>query len=381
MSTILYTEINIVGAVLLLLLLNNINRSGFKDMPFDQQIFNNIMIINLLIFIFDTGMWLLDGKPGPVCRLGNYMATTIYYLLNPLMCFLWLMYTDFKIFESRLDLLRRARFYAIPVVASSIMSLASPFTKWFFVIDEGNRYMRGPLFWVMAFLSFSYLAASCFIPFNDCCKDGWEKNKSVNLYLTALSIFIMAAAVAQTMFYGVSVIWICTMIACVSTYINIQNREISTDHLTGLFNRRRFDQHLQQRIRARRENRLLFAVMLDLDEFKSINDNHGHNAGDKALVQTAEMLRQICRDNDDFVARLGGDEFVIVGERDEHAEIEQLMEKINTYASDYNQRSQWDFKLQLSMGYAVYGKDDTADTFLAAADREMYRIKKERKLG
>ena len=61
MIDFLYAEINIIGIVLLLLFLNNMNRNSYKTTPIDQRIFNACMIMNILIFLFDTGMWLVDG--------------------------------------------------------------------------------------------------------------------------------------------------------------------------------------------------------------------------------------------------------------------------------------------------------------------------------
>ena len=57
----------------------------------------------------------------------------------------------------------------------------------------------------------------------------------------------------QIIFYGVSIIWVCSMIAFACIYINIQNAEISTDHLTGLYNRRRLDEHFQRKLKLRRK--------------------------------------------------------------------------------------------------------------------------------
>ncbi len=114
MLNFLYAEVNIVGATVLLLLLANWKKSScFSNLPVDQQIFNGVIFLNLLIFLFDTGMWLVDGTSLPVLKAVNYTVTTLYYLFNPLICFLWLLYTDFKIYESSSGLLKRTRFYAI----------------------------------------------------------------------------------------------------------------------------------------------------------------------------------------------------------------------------------------------------------------------------
>ena len=381
MTHFLYAEINIIGILLLLLLLNNVSKSSFKDMPLDQKLFNSIMFVNVLIFVFDTGMWLTDGAPGPMSRTINYISTSLYYLLNPLICLQWLMYTDFKVYESRSGLFKRTALYVIPAAVSAVMSLMSLSTNWFFVIDEGNHYMRGRLFPVMAFAAVFYLVISFGISLKEIYKNGWEENKSVNIHLVILPFIIIVSTVMQIMFFGISIIWVCAMLALTSLYINIQNGEISTDYLTGLYNRRRLDHHLRRRINARTESRLLFAIMLDLDEFKSINDKYGHAAGDDALIETAGLLRKACKSSDDFIARLGGDEFIIVGERTKPEEIQQLMEKIYAHAYEYNQSNRSYYALMPSMGYAIFNKGDTVDSFLAASDKEMYRSKQERKLA
>jgi diguanylate cyclase (GGDEF)-like protein len=85
-----------------------------------------------------------------------------------------------------------------------------------------------------------------------------------------------------------------------------------TDGLTGLYNRKKFDEILaDQFARFRRNHRSFAVMMLDLDNFKSINDNYGHVAGDEALADVAVILKHSVRDID-YVARYGGEEFVVV---------------------------------------------------------------------
>lgn len=85
-----------------------------------------------------------------------------------------------------------------------------------------------------------------------------------------------------------------------------------TDTLTGLYNRRYFDTHLQKLIETRAQNRKTFSVlMLDVDKFKIVNDTHGHGVGDEVLRTFAARLKDAVR-GFDLVARLGGEEFVVV---------------------------------------------------------------------
>jgi diguanylate cyclase (GGDEF)-like protein len=377
----LYAEINIIGIVLLLLFLNNMNRISHKKIPVDQYIFNACMIANILIFALDTGMWMVDGKQSAVLRAVNYAVTMLYYVSNPFICFLWLMYTDYKIYESRNGLFKRICLYIIPCAINTVLSFLSLFTGWLFTIDANNTYMRGPYFWVMAFIALLYLAVSFGMSLKDVMIHGWEENKNVNIHLVVFPIGIIAASVIQIMYFGVSIIWVCAMIAFASIYINIQNGEISTDHLTGLYNRRRLDEHFQRRLKMRKKEHQLFAIMLDLDDFKKINDQYGHAAGDEALIEISELLRQVCKGSDDFIARMGGDEFVILGERAKTKEITELMEEISVAALACNERRQLDYLLQPSMGYSVYKEGDTVHSFFATADQAMYRNKQERKVA
>jgi len=95
-------------------------------------------------------------------------------------------------------------------------------------------------------------------------------------------------------------------------------RELSvTDELTGIYNRRFLLQRLEEELsRARRYRLPLTCILLDLDRFKRVNDDHGHQAGDKVLRQVAQMVQSECR-TEDIVARYGGEEFIVVVAGDE----------------------------------------------------------------
>lgn len=381
MIDFLYAEINIIGIILLLLFLNNMNRNKQKTLSIDQYLFNACLIMNIMIFVFDTGMWLIDGNSQEGLIYANYAMTMLYYISNPLICLLWLLYTDYKIYESKEGILKRIGFYIIPGALSTTLSILSLSTGWFFTIDSNNNYMRGPFFYIMALISLLYLVVSFVLSLRDVIRNGWEENKNMNIHLVLFPVGIILASVVQILFFGISIIWVSAMIAFASIYINIQNGEITTDHLTGLYNRRRLDEHFQRRIKMKKANDILFAIMIDLDDFKKINDNYGHETGDQALMEMAELLRQVCKGSDDFIARMGGDEFIILGERTQMEEVKNLQEKIILATKNFNLNNKLKYNLKPSMGLAIYDKHDTANTFFAAADRLMYQNKMERKLA
>jgi two-component system cell cycle response regulator len=96
--------------------------------------------------------------------------------------------------------------------------------------------------------------------------------------------------------------------------LQVSIRQAETDPLTGLFNRRAFDERLNQAFRytMRQKSSPLSLMMLDLDYFKGINDQHGHQYGDNYLINMAQILRSEIREDVDYAFRFGGDEFAIV---------------------------------------------------------------------
>lgn len=150
------------------------------------------------------------------------------------------------------------------------------------------------------------------------------------------------------------------------------------DPLTGLANRTALQQHLDQALaRSVRRNELLAVMLIDLDGFKPINDQHGHEFGDRVLAEVAQRLRQYLRDAD-LPARLGGDEFVVICENVQSAEhardlAKRLLEGLDTpmYLEDRTVR------VGASIGIVLSHGSDDATTLIRRADAAMYRAKAE----
>lgn len=155
-----------------------------------------------------------------------------------------------------------------------------------------------------------------------------------------------------------------------------------TDSLTGLFNRRAFFEEIARRFqRLRREHKPAALIYVDLDNFKSVNDVHGHQTGDQALLSVRDLLLQHTRPTD-LVARLGGDEFAIWLEAAEESiairRCEGLLEASSALAP-YS--GSLDKPLHMSLGVAVHDgpSDETLDELVARADKAMYEVKRDGK--
>ena len=158
-------------------------------------------------------------------------------------------------------------------------------------------------------------------------------------------------------------------------------RELAlVDALTGLHNRRGFLSSAEQMLRlARRSGRGLVLIYLDLDHLKTLNDTVGHDEGDRALVDLAEVLRGTFRTSD-IVARIGGDEFAVLAIDAPPGAVSQLKVRLLERIDEYNARSPHPAALSISMGTAVLLFDDPGgiEDLLARADRAMYVHKREK---
>jgi diguanylate cyclase (GGDEF)-like protein len=150
-----------------------------------------------------------------------------------------------------------------------------------------------------------------------------------------------------------------------------------TDALTGVANRRAFADQLRRELaRARRSGSSLAVVLIDLDEFKSINDHFSHATGDQVLRLAARSMRQVTR-QEDFVARLGGDEFAVLLPGADGRLAHAIGERIRARFASMGEAR---LRLRLSFGLAVLDPScASAQALLATADRELYRDKAERK--
>jgi len=151
------------------------------------------------------------------------------------------------------------------------------------------------------------------------------------------------------------------------------------DELTGLYNRRRFfvltDQYLKLSVRTKKRLLLLF---IDMDNLKWINDHHGHNEGDQALIDLANILKKTFRESD-IIARIGGDEFVVLSEStDENGEI--VLTRLYENIKDHNAKGSRCYTLSISVGTTQFDPKYpiSIDELLSKADALMYAQKRKK---
>jgi diguanylate cyclase (GGDEF)-like protein len=147
-----------------------------------------------------------------------------------------------------------------------------------------------------------------------------------------------------------------------------------TDALTGLYNQRYFHETLRREVlRAQRYERNLALIVFDVDDFKSINDQIGHLAGDRVLAQASDRLREAVR-SVDVPCRIGGDEFAVILPESSAEDAEQLYRRVQSSMRGASVGGDEE-RLRLSAGIAEIQHGDTAAGLFERADAALYRAK------
>ena len=213
-------------------------------------------------------------------------------------------------------------------------------------------------------------------------------------YLGYIAIFwdqhttIVDLMVPGIFFFGACFVWFSTYIALQTTLDVIRiidlEHETLTDPLTGVYNRRFMEQRLAEEIsKARRYCFQLSILLFDLDHFKRVNDEHGHQAGDRMLVEICSLVNEQLRDSD-LLSRYGGEEFLVIAPNTGPAEAALLAERLracietDVFLKDHEELTVQGLPITISIGIANFDDNsDNADTLIGNADRNLYRAKHE----
>lgn len=174
-----------------------------------------------------------------------------------------------------------------------------------------------------------------------------------------------------------AVAWVVVLGTCatfaliVGTLVKVLQASSTEDPLTHIANRRSWEERVREEmLRAQRSGEPLSIASFDVDDFKSVNDNFGHVAGDRLLCRFVDGWRATIRGGSDFLARLGGDEFGLLSPGAGPREIERLLERLHEVAPD---------GVTCSIGAATWDRDESADSLFRRADEAMFKEKQRRK--
>ena len=273
---------------------------------------------------------------------------------------------------------RRIALMMCPAAIFVALNFASLWTEWVFGITDGNLFFRGRLFWIHPALLLGVMFASLVRIHIARATKGSGVDRRQAFKFTSLFLIPIAGTLLSLPFPELSGMWSCATVAIVLLYMNDQEREILRDGLTGLNNRKTLAAAFADYTRRVTSEESIYLFMLDLDDFKRINDTLGHPTGDEALMTAARVLKRSCVGIHAIIARYGGDEFVVMGFFAGEEAVEAFKEKVRSNFEACNAEEGLPYHLAASIGCARYHAPQTLTELMARADEALYVDKQQR---
>jgi len=338
----------------------------------DEKLFYSMTILNITQCCIETVGFILDGNTAYGNHAVLIVLNTALFINCIVFAYLWILYADYKLFGDMRRIKHIYPLWAIPAIVVILGCIINLVTPVFFVIDKFNVYQRTDLYIIPFAVTYFYLAYGVLLIYMN--------RKKVQKYLFMPAILFMIpiiiGSLLQFFFYGYSLIWLGVAIGMVSLFINVQNEAAYVDALSGLFSRHYLESLLLMSIRKEEIAGTLAGIMLDINGFKKVNDEFGHNVGDDAIASVGKLLYTAVG-NKGVSCRYGGDEFIILMHINSEEEITDMISTIRMQTKEFNESANKPYKIHFSIGYSVFdSENETTDDFLGKLDTSMYEDKK-----
>jgi diguanylate cyclase (GGDEF)-like protein len=362
------TQVHIISIIILILLFGSIKQQS-RSVQQQNRYYLALVVLTILAMIFKITMNYTDGYTSGVEEVILKISTAFYYLVTTVVVLHWLLYLHHllkgkKVYE-RLIIYIYLPFVILATVSVTLSTFGIPIM---YTIKPSGGIERHVMYSVIIFTEYLIMIGSVFYVI-------WNRNKISRIEYLTLIAYLLPPAVGiflNETLSGVDLIWPSMTISLVMVYTNIQSRMTNTDPLTGVFNRREYEKQVEYLSSQKGMHKKICAIMIDIDNFKKINDEESHQAGDQALIEVSQILQKSIRKND-FIARIGGDEFCIMIESDQMDILHQIVNRINEQMQLFNVA--WEGKkIRLSMGYGIYDAvyHKNFKQFFEKLDRLMY---------
>jgi diguanylate cyclase (GGDEF)-like protein len=375
-------DIDIISILILgIVLFNNVKNSGGKQLK--QWLFRSLIICNMLLLLFDMLIYIIYKKPGLAAHILIEIFQCYFFALCSLFCFLWALFCTLR------PGYRQGRsehvILCIPLLILVGFLLANYSNGLIFRITDSNEYERGPFFHITTLCTYSYIVYSIIRILKS--RSTLTKNEFYPFIITP-ALPIVTGIIQLALRIDVLIVWPSCALGLLLMQFYSLDEKINLDHLTGLYNRKYLDGLIEDMIQmgrissSARSNKRFAALMLDIDNFKTINDTYGHVEGDSALRVAAEILNKSVRKGD-FVSRYGGDEFLIILDQCTSNTPARVINRINESAKKYNEDHDLPYRIEFSVGYKVFSNVNglSGKDMLASIDELMYKNKHSKTSG
>ncbi len=344
---------------------------------YGEKIFIKLIVSLAVILIIDAVVNILNGSVFLYARILLIIINTIYSFILGLISLYWMLYLDYSIYSDKTGLNRRKKWYRIPVAVILTISIINLFTKWIFYIDANNIFIKGQYYGIMVSLLWIMLSIPSVIAIHKAIIEPLSYRRRE--YIIE-ALYILPPLIGWILQYYLNltpIMWMLAVASMLLNFLEIQGMQISLDALTGINNRRTFNRYIETFVGNPKQKESLYLLIIDVNDFKLINDTYGHVAGDDALVSFASILKKICGQYHCFLARYGGDEFAVICIDTDEKQINDIIVSINSEIELINNLNEKQYKLSCSIGCSILRSFEAADInkLISDADRDMYAHK------
>ncbi len=332
------------------------------------------MALFFIVYLISDSIWALgQGGMIPFSVLMNKITSAAGLVAVSLLMLGWCIFVIYRIGQSNEKNIKLliGLHYAVTSL-DILLVISSVFTGYLFYIDENEIYQTGDGFPLHLVLVFIQLFGSGVYSFGQ--SFSHKQARLMTEYHLPLFFIILpaTAAVLEGILPLCPIVPLGVFLAIHLAFLEIQNSEIYSDALTGLNNRRRMEIFLQDIIHDASEQKPFRLYMIDVNDFKQVNDKFGHLAGDKALQLVANAIHNVSDRQQGFCARYGGDEFVLITYKDAPIQ-DAIQDEVNALRKHCP-----DLVPQITVctGYTECSSDGvTAAQLIAQADEKLYVAK------
>ncbi|GMO50069.1 MAG: hypothetical protein Pg6C_13340 [Treponemataceae bacterium] len=363
-----YINTVFISCLVIVLIIIDYTRK-FNTDEFQRRLFLTVLFTALIAVLSDFFSRSIEGIPGKTVSGAISALVVLFYISQNSTYYLMVVFLNYFLSKNG----RAAKKALVSVMiflsvysAFTILSLPKGF---FFYVSEANRFMPGKFYslrLVISYLPLLLVAAnSVFL----------RKYFSRQQIYTLMFFCVLhtGGASLDIVLRNSSLSWPCFAAAALYIYFFIVQCDAWVDTLTSIGNRAAFNDFIANLSRQTIKHSYSIA-MIDMNDFKSINDTYGHSTGDNALVEMAQIIKNCIRSTD-FAARYGGDEFVIAIKA--HHNMTRVMERIEESIVRRNEKTLLPYKLSISYGYDYFTtrSPQNIDDFLKHIDQLMYEYK------
>ena len=377
---IYYASSNIVGAVIFGIMLAHdrmsIDRQE-KQLKYDHALFAFLayFVSDAVWAAFDSGVLAPSLASSLITNFANYVIMTM-------IIYTWLLYVlAVEQIPNRNE--RSIRILLIlPFILATIALIVTYLIDPRILVNEqlkSTRVFDG----FLAAVPYIYLMAIIIYSIRAAIKEENKVEKKKHLVIGFFPLMVVLGGLAQMLLMpALPIFCFSSTIFMIIFYIQSMESQISTDPLTKLNNRSQLKRYVSQNSNLHIDGRADYVVMMDINDFKKINDICGHAEGDRALVLISAALMDAIRSRSFpvFLGRYGGDEFIMIAHVSGEEELTHMIEDIRNRVLDRCDKEKKPYRISMGIGFARFKGDD--DSFLKCqqrADDEMYKNKQELK--